>query len=189
MFKKLLALSTYCGTIIGVGLFGLPYVTEKIGFLPIIFYFLFLGFVAIIIHLIFGEVILRTKGQHRLPGYAEIYLGKRWKIFSSISGIIGISGALLAYIIVGGKFLSDLIQPYLGGPEVMYLLLYFGIGILLIYLGTKSISKTELIMLFFFFIIIIIFLLFLRRVFPVKNLTRFTNIFLASFSLILLKFE
>ena len=41
----------------------------------------------------------------------------------------------------------------------MYLLLYFGVGILLIYLGTKSISKTELIMLFFFFIIIIMFLL------------------------------
>jgi len=159
MYKKLLALSTFCGTIIGVGLFGLPYVASKIGFVPIILYFIIVGSVAIIIHLIFGEVVQRTKGLHRLPGYAEIYLGKKWKIFSSASGVVGIAGSILAYIIVGGKFLSDLFRPYLGGTESFYLIVYFSLGMLLVYLGSKSISKTELIMLFLFFVITIFLLI------------------------------
>ncbi|MAF20621.1 MAG: hypothetical protein CMI55_02985, partial [Parcubacteria group bacterium] len=69
------ALSTLVGSIIGVGLYSLPYITARVGIWVMLFYFLVLSLVSILIGLIYGEVILRTKGLHRLPGYAEKYLG------------------------------------------------------------------------------------------------------------------
>jgi tyrosine-specific transport protein len=152
--KFLYALALFCGTVIGVGLFGLPYVASKIGFIPLLFYFIGLGVVAIISVLIYGEMISRTKGKHRLPGYVGIYLGKKFKNLSFVTQTIGMTGAMLAYIIVGGGFLSDLVRPYLGGPKVLYILIFFAAGSFIIYLTSKEVAQTELVMLFFFFVVI-----------------------------------
>ena len=180
MFKKILALATFLGTVIGVGLFGLPYTASKIGFIPIIFYFIGLCLLAIIIHLLYGEVVLRTNGRHRLPGYAEIYLGKGWKLVSAISAIAGLTGAILAYIVIGGQFLTDLFEPIFGGNQIIFTLIYFASGILLIYLGTKSVSRTELIMIVLFFAIIILIFL---RVLPQINYSFFSGFDLKYFFL------
>ena len=132
------------GTIIGVGMFGLPYVTSKIGFLPIVFiYFPILGLVVLTVHLIYGEVCLRTDGLHRLPGYSKIYLGKAGETFAIISAIIGFFGSLLAYLILGGQFLANLLIPVLGGNELTYILIFFALGALIIYLKNKGIAQIE----------------------------------------------
>ena len=73
----LFALSVLLGTIVGAGIFGIPYVISKSGMIPGFFYFLILGGAVLLIHLFFGEIILRTKGEHRLVGLAQRYLG-RW---------------------------------------------------------------------------------------------------------------
>ncbi|HLC89632.1 MAG TPA: aromatic amino acid transport family protein [Patescibacteria group bacterium] len=148
------ALATFTGTIIGVGIFGLPYATAQIGFIPILFYFAFLGLITILIHLIFGEICLRTPGAHRLPGLAEIYLGKRIKWISVFSNTIGLLGANLAYLIVGGSFLASFFAPIFAGPELAYILIFYFSGALIIYLGTKTISESEFFSLIIFFIIL-----------------------------------
>ena len=63
------------GMIIGVGIFGVPYVLSRAGLVPGIFYFIVLGAAIILVHLFYGEAVLRTNGRHRLVGYAEKYLG------------------------------------------------------------------------------------------------------------------
>ena len=73
------ALSVFLGTVIGVGIFGLPYVALKAGFFVTVFYFLFMVLIAVSIHFLYAEVALGTKGIHRLPGYVEKYLGEKWK--------------------------------------------------------------------------------------------------------------
>ena len=106
------ALSVFVGTIIGVGIFGLPWVASKSGFLILLFYFLILAIVAIVVHLMLGDVIVKTPGKHRFPGYVKKYLGPRWGRVALIGICFGLFGAQLAYLLVGGGFLFNLLSPY-----------------------------------------------------------------------------
>lgn len=153
------ALAMFSGTIIGVGLFGLPYVTAKAGLLTMLFYFLLLGTVILITHLALGEVCLRTKESRRLPGYAEVYLGKTAKSIAALSNSIGLIGSNLAYIIVGGGFLYNLLNPIFGGPDLAYILVFFASGTFITYLGSKTIAKSELFSLILFFVILMFLLI------------------------------
>lgn len=147
------AIATLSGTIIGVGLFALPYVTLKVGFWVILGYFLILGSLVVLIHLFFGELSLKTPDFKRLPGFARIYLGNGGELIAYISTIFGIFGALLAYLIVGGEFLTELLKPVLGGNYLIYTLFYFIIGAFLIFFGIKAIAKVEFWGLILFFAI------------------------------------
>jgi tyrosine-specific transport protein len=141
-----LSVATLCGTIVGVGTFGIPFVVSQVGFWPGIFYLLVLAGVLLLLYLLYGEVILRTKESARLPGFAEKYLGKKGKIIVSISTLIGISASLICYIIVGGEFLATLFNAdFLICGLILWFLLSLGIVF-----GLKSIAKFELFMLFLF---------------------------------------
>ena len=153
------ALAVFVGTIIGVGIFALPYVASKAGFFIIIFYFLLTLGIVITIHLIYGKICLGTKGLHRLPGYVNKYLGTGWKNLSFLLIWLGLTGASLAYLIVGGEFLKFLFAPAFGGSNLIYTLIFFSAGSYLIFRGIKSISQIELSLLFIFFVILIIFFL------------------------------
>ena len=150
------ALSILSGTIIGVGLFSLPYITSKVGVFVILGYLLILGVIAIIIHSFFGEIALKTPDFLRLPGFAKIYLGDLGKRAALISTILGLFGAILAYLIIGGEFLGSLLKPVFGGSSSIYTLFYFALGAGLIYFGIKAISKVEFWGLILFFIILIL---------------------------------
>jgi len=156
MKRYFLALAMFSGTIIGVGLFGLPYVTLKTGVLPVLFYFILLSIIMVISHLAFGEICLRTQKQHRLPGYTEIYLGKKFKFIPVISNSIGLFGANLAYIIIGGSFLANLMMPIFGGTKLAYILVFFASGAFIIFLGSKAIARSEFLSLLIFFGVLII---------------------------------
>lgn len=147
------------GTIIGVGVFGLPYVASKAGFFIVVFYFFLISFFIIVTDLIFSEVCLGTKGFHRIPGYVEKYLGKNWKRFSFFTSIFLVTGACLAYMIIGGKFLFYILGPLLGGGTTDYSLLFFALGSYLVFKGVKAISQIELSLLIVLFGILIVFFL------------------------------
>ena len=153
------ALAVFIGTIIGVGIFALPYVASKAGFFIILFYFLLISGIAIVVHLIFGEICLGTKGLHRLPGYVEKYLGAGWKNLSFLLIWLGLTGASLAYLIIGGEFLKFFFAPIFGGNTLIYTLIFFAAGSYLIFRGIKSVFQIELSLLFIFFAILIIFFL------------------------------
>lgn len=125
------------GTVIGAGIFGLPYVVAKIGFFPGIFYLLILAILVLFLNLIYGEVILRTPGDHQLTGYGEIYLGKLGKILATLAIFITAYGALLAYLIKTGEFLSLIF----GFPNhVLFSLLFFVFASTAVFFGLKSVS-------------------------------------------------
>ena len=167
MLKFIKALSVFLGTIIGVGIFGLPYVASKSGFFVVFVYFLVLSTITIIVHLLFGEITIETEGYHRLPGYVARYLGLSWKNFSLLVISFEIVSALLAYLIVGGEFLDLLLSPYFGGSVLVYTILFFSIGAYLIFRGIKSISQVEIGLLFIFFGVLVLFFV---KAFPCLNL-------------------
>lgn len=170
MKKVIYAISILSGTIIGVGLFSLPYITSRVGIFVMLGYFLVLGALVIILHLFFGELSLRTPDFKRLPGFAKIYLGKWGQIVAYISTILGLFGALLAYLIIGGQFLESLLSPFLGGSSLFYTFSYFAFGAILIFFGIKAISKIEFWGLILFFIVLVIIFLRSQPFFKMENL-------------------
>ncbi len=140
------ATATLVGMIIGVGFFGVPYVVAQAGWGIGVFYFVFLGSVMIVVHLMYGEVILRTLGSHRFVGFVEVYCGKNIKKLAVFTSTFGFWAALVAYIILGGRFLFLLLTPLFGGSEFNYQILFFVILGALIYKGIKLVTKIELIL-------------------------------------------
>jgi tyrosine-specific transport protein len=157
MFNFLKTLAVFLGTIIGVGIFALPYVASKAGFPIIILYFLIITAVVLVIHLLFARVCFYTKNIHRFAGYVGEYLGKRWKRITILTTGFGITGASLAYLIVGGEFLKALLSPHFGGEVFIYTLVFFGLGAYLIFRGIEAISSFELALLFALFGILLVF--------------------------------
>jgi tyrosine-specific transport protein len=164
------AISTLSGTIIGVGLFGLPYVTLKAGFWVVLVYFFILTAFVILVHSFFAELALKTPDFKRFPGFAEFYLGNWGRNLAYISTILGTFGALLAYLIVGGEFFTELLSSYFGGINLLYTLLYFVIGAGLIFYGIKAIAKVEFWGLILFFLILIAIFFRGQGLIDVKNL-------------------
>jgi len=156
--RKLLILNvaTFSGTIIGVGLFSLPYIALKVGFWVMFFYFIVLGALIYLVHKYFGEVAIKTPDFKRYPGFAKYYLGDWGEKIAFISSIIGTFGALLAYLIVGGEFLTQLLSPIFGGDNLIYTFIYFFIGALFIFLGIKAIQKIEFLGLILFSVILVL---------------------------------
>jgi len=157
----LFGLASLIGTIIGAGVFGVPYVMSKSGVLPCLFYFILLSTLVLFLHLAFSEIVLRTKGNHRLIGYAEKYLGDKAKILIGVSVLFGTLGSLLAYIILAGKF-ANLIFPLSSFQWSFYL---WALLSLLVLFGIKSIAKAEFYMnIGLFFVIFLVFGLSLPKI-------------------------
>ena len=169
--KFISAVSMLSGTIIGVGLFSLPYITLKVGFWTTVVYFFVLGILAILVHQIFGQVALYTPDLKRLPGFAKYHLGKRAERVALFSSVLGLLGAILAYLIVGGEFLKDLF-PTLFFNESVSVLFYWLAGTVLIYFGIRAVAKIELIGVFLFFLVL--FFIFIES----KSLIQSENLFL-----------
>ncbi len=115
---------------------------------------LFLGIVAILVHYFLGEIALKTPDFLRLPGFAKFHLGKNAQKIAYVSGILGMLGAILAYLILGGEFLTALFSPIIGGGTLYYTSAFFIVSSLFIYFGIKAISKVEFWGIVVFFILL-----------------------------------
>lgn len=109
MSKSFSAASALIGTIIGAGILGIPYVVMKSGFILGLLNIIFVFVIITLTMLYLGEIALRTKKNHQLPGYAEKYLGDNGKIVMFIALIFGIYTSTVAYLIGEGESLSQLL--------------------------------------------------------------------------------
>lgn len=144
--NTILALATIVGTTVGAGIFGIPYVIVKAGLLAGFFNFILIGGAVLLLHLLFGEVVLRTKTPHRLIGYAQIYLGAWGRILITISTVVGLVGALLAYLIIGGDFLHMIFGFLWEAPSFYWSLLFWASLSVFVFLGIKFIAPLEVLM-------------------------------------------
>jgi len=133
----------------------LPYITSVVGIHIMVGYLLFLGTVSFLVHYFLGEISLKTPDFLRLPGFAKYHLGKKPQIIAYLSGIMGMLGAILAYLILGGEFLTALFSASFGGEIIHYTTVYFLLSAFFIYFGIKAISKIELWGIFSFFILLL----------------------------------
>ncbi len=154
MMKVVYGVSILTGTIIGAGLFSLPYITSVVGISIMLGYVIVLGIVCFLLHYFLGEICLKTPDFLRLPGFAKYHLGKKAQKIAYFSGITGLLGAVLAYLILGGEFLTTLLQPSFGGDVIHYTTIYFLFSSAFIYFGIKAIAKVEFWGIVVFFIVL-----------------------------------
>ena len=129
------------GTIVGAGIFGLPYMVQRAGFLPGLFWMLLLAGAVTLTHLLYGEVVMATPGEHRLVGYVKLHLGPWAHRVEMVASVIGLFGSNLAYLILGGLFISSIFQA-LGMPlaEAQGTAILFLFGLASAWFGTKFLS-------------------------------------------------
>lgn len=142
--KFFYATAVLVGSMVGVGMFGLPYAFAQAGFWVGIGLLVAIGLATLLIDLMYGEVILRTHAQHQIMGYARLYLGpyaQRILFFSAV--LMGYVG-LLAYIIISGDFLNTLLSPFFYAPVSTYSVIFGVILSLAVLRGLKTISHVEL---------------------------------------------
>lgn len=163
----LYAVSILIGTTIGAGIFGLPYVALKSGFILASALIIVLGIVTLIINLMYGEVTLRTKKKSNIAGYSGKYLGKNGKRAAMLINLFSLYSAMLAYIIVGGIFLNLLFSAYFGGNDFIYSLAIFLLISTGIYFGLKLIGFIEFLM---SALLLLIMILIIIRGIPFANL-------------------
>ena len=122
------------------------------------------------VNLFVGEIVLSTKGQHQLTGYAERYLGKWGKRLFTFSMVFGIYGALTAYLIGEGVTL----QAIFGfGMPIIYTLIFFVLASFIVYKGVKALGETELILVTFLFVVAILISIFSYQQIDLNNLKTF----------------
>lgn len=155
MPKSFYAIAMISGTIIGAGIFSLPYIASKVGLLLMAFYVLGLGLMINLVHLYLGEIALQTPDNKRLAGFAKIHLGPWAERVAFITTALGLFGALLAYLIIGGEFLHHMLSPFLGGSVFLYTMLFFSLASSIIFFGIKAIAKIELWGMFLFLVILL----------------------------------
>ncbi len=173
------AIATLTGTIVGAGFLGIPYVVAQSGLLIGIVEILIIGIVLLFVKLYLGEILLRTKKIHQLPGLAKIYLGKWGYRLAFLAMFFGAYAALIAYLIGEGQSFS-----YLFTGTLDYAL-YFAIGFWLlmsifVYHGLRALKKGESLGILFVSLIILLIIIFFSPNINPKNIlhTDISHIFL-----------
>jgi len=142
------AISVLVGTVVGAGIFGLPYAFVQSGFVIGLAYLLLIAALFLITKMCYAEVILRTSDDLEMAGYVERYLGKWGKTIITICLILGIFSALVAYIIGVGDFLHSLIGPLLGGNQFFWSIVFWVLTSILVLIGIGIVSRLEVLMTF-----------------------------------------
>lgn len=133
--------SLLAGTIIGAGIFSLPYIFGRSG---VGLGFIFLAFFALvycIIHLMYADLVIKNGDQHRFAGFAKIYFGNAGYWLAVIMTVIEMFFVLTIYLILSSSFIS-LVFPYL--PKIFQVIIFWWIGSIIIFSGTKRVAFFEL---------------------------------------------
>lgn len=166
------AIAALVGTIIGAGVFTLPYVANLSGLLLAFLWLIIVSFIILFLHLAFGEIVLRTPANYRLPGYTGYYLGTPAKKFILITTFLTFSISLLIYLLLGTEFFN-LILKNLSiknlEPSLIFLVLWllFNLSIL-----DKSNTLAAKINFYLSFVLVFLFLVIAFFALPHLNLDR-----------------
>jgi len=174
------AIAVLIGTIIGAGVFTLPYVAVHSGLATTLIWLIIVSFIITYLHLAFGEIVLRTKKDFRLPGYVGHYLNSSAKRFILLITFFTFSFSLLIYLLLGSQFLRVIFNSiwvnfsFPQGFLVIFLWLLLSSAILS---KSKRLSKIN-----FYLSFALLFLFFIIAIFALPhfkaeniNLFNFTN--------------
>lgn len=148
MIRKLFADYVYpvavlAGGIIGAGFLSLPYLALRVGIWPMLLYFVCLTALVVTLHVIYGKICRATPDFKQFPGFVEFYLGRWAKRVTLALVFLGSLGISLSYLIIGGRFLSEMLAPVWPGGAYWYTILYFFVLSAILYFDMEAIPAVE----------------------------------------------
>jgi tyrosine-specific transport protein len=144
------------GTMVGVGIFGIPFVFFKAGFWVGLLFLIFIGVITLLMDLMYGEVVLRTHDEHQITGYTDKYLGLWFKRAIFFSVALALYSALLVYTVIAGEFLNNLLSSVFYASPGSYSLIFFVVLSVLILRGIKRISCVEFFLMGLFAVVVLL---------------------------------
>lgn len=134
------------GTIIGAGTFAIPLAFKEMGILAGSVAYWIVALVILVTHLLFVEAVLWNRGMEkkRLPGYLEMAFGPWFKRFGYLTQAAQVTGACLAYLVLGGDFLAALAGRF-GLPDqaLLWQFLFWAGGAVVVFVGLKLVARIE----------------------------------------------
>lgn len=140
IIKLAYPVSILAGTIIGAGMFSLPFVFHNVGFILGFSYLIFFSFIFYVTHTMYADIVLRTE---RLPGfvlYAKKYLGNWARIPATLATGIGTILVSAVYLVLVTDFVRLIFSD---APEGIVVFLFWAFGSLAIFLKAKRLAKIE----------------------------------------------
>src|SRR3989344_1472370 len=142
--KFFYAAAVLVGSMVGVGVFGLPYTFARTGFWVGFSVLIIVMVTTLLTDLMYGEVSLRTGEKHQLLGYSRIYLDQIFQKLIFFSSVLMGYVAILAYIIISGSFLNTLLSGFFYVPVAAYGIFFALILSLVVLKGVRTVSHVEL---------------------------------------------
>lgn len=105
--------SVMAATTVGAGIFSLPYIFARAGWLTGIFYLVIMTAVIMFVHSLFWRALVVADGRGGLLSLGKFYLGKAGFGFGFVAIIGGLILTLVIYLILGSRFLN-ILWPALG---------------------------------------------------------------------------
>jgi amino acid permease len=130
-------------TIIGAGMFALPYLFNKAGIVASLFYLFFFGVVIVLIHLMYADIIVRTPENRRFSGYARIYFGELGHCLSVFMTIFGALLSLTIYLILSVSFVNLIVPVASGAPAIYPVLIFWLLGSSAIFFNVNRLAMSE----------------------------------------------
>ena len=127
------------GTIIGAGIFSLPYVFSQIGFGAGLFYLIFFTLVYFVIHLMYAKIIESKDGAHQFFYFAKNYLPKKIANTASFIILFELILVLTVYLILAPTF-AELI---FGQGGLTALLIFWFLGSLFMFVKLEWLGWAE----------------------------------------------
>ena len=140
------AVAVLIGTMVGVGIFGIPFAFAKAGFLVGVGWLIGLSVVVTLFNLMFAELALSTPGTHQVVGYINSWLGSWARRIATLAQVLSMYGALLAYIIVIGEFIHYVLSHFIAIDPRLYSLIFAAAASALWLLRIKTIAAIEQVM-------------------------------------------
>ncbi|MBI4138949.1 hypothetical protein HY479_02250 [Candidatus Uhrbacteria bacterium] len=132
------------GTIIGAGVFGVPAMMDRAGILLGSVIFWIIALLILATHLYFVDVIATVEGRHRLPGYIGAILGPWAGRVGVAMNTLQLVGANLAYMVLGGMFIKELIDGAGAGADLLTLQVLFWVGgAVTVFYALRIVAKIE----------------------------------------------
>ncbi|TSC89760.1 MAG: basic amino acid/polyamine antiporter, APA family [Parcubacteria group bacterium Gr01-1014_3] len=148
-----LATGLLVSTIIGAGVFALPYVFQNSSFKLGFFYLALAALVYTIIHRMYAEIIFSSKAEHRFVGFSEKYFGKGGFWLAILIAVVEIFLVLTIYLILSVSF-ANLLFP--GIADWLKVVIFWLFGSAIIFIGLRRLASIEFIIAILILAIIIL---------------------------------
>ena len=153
----------FMGTV-GSGIFVLPFLFSQSNFIFASIFLIFLTVITGFLNHFYVEIVSATEGDHQLSGYAQIYLGGKFKLVTSLNLMLLAFGAIIAYSKLFTNF-TALLFPSLSVFTISGIFLF---SVFLLFFFRQNLSRNVFLFIPIFMLFIPIFL-FIYSLIPISE--------------------